>query len=234
MLWGAVGFMVIASVLRLWAAAGQPIRWERVQLGGLKTSLGGMFAGMVAGGLLTWLLLTDGLADIGITLYDNLRPLLLEEYGVNEAQIGLLFSWQATVYLLVSLFGSRMADRWNAVGTLAIGRLLQVASLVLLVSNPSIPTFFLYFALDGLAFGLGDPAFDAMLARSAPKGNLGMTFGMFRTAINVFSMPMPYLGSLLWERNTPTTPFWWGAGVLFAAGLLVWGKLKPLSGKVPG
>lgn len=224
MFWGAVVFMVLATVTRQWAAWGLEYRWETVQFTGLKTNLKGMFAGMLAGGAMTWLLLTDGIADFGINVYENLRSILLENHGLNEAQIGYLFSFHAVVYLLVSLFGSRMADRWP-VGALALGRGVHAMALFLLAVAPSVPVFILYFGLDAVAFGLGDPAFDMMLVRTAPKGSLGMTFGLLSTTVGLFAMPAPYLGGLLWERIAPTTPFWVGAVALGLAGVLVWGIL---------
>jgi MFS family permease len=79
----------------------------------------------------------------------------------------------------------------------------------------------------GVGLGLGDPAFDAMLARSAPGGHMGMTFGLFRTATSFMAMPAPYLGGLLYGRVSSLTPFWSGAIFLLAAAVFTWFYLRP-------
>lgn len=228
MFWGAVGVMVIATGLRMYAARGESFRWERVQLSGLGGSMRGMFAMMFAGGAITWLVLSDGVADFGTSTYAELRPILFEQNGLTEANIGLLFSFHAMVYMLVSLFGSRLADRWSAVGALVFGRGIHVFSLGLLAFFPTPTMFWVYIALDALSFGLGDPAFDAMLANAAPKGNMGMTFGIFSTTISVFSMPAPYIGGLLWENVGTATPFLLGAAALGVAIVMLLVVLRPL------
>ena len=221
----AVGFMGIASVMRVATALGQPFAWGELRGWSLRLSLKKMLVGMVAGGVLTWLLVTDGLADFGASLGENLRPVYLEGYGITEGTIGLLFALQAGIYLLVNLFGSRLADRMPT-RVLAMGRLLQAISLVVLIVSPSSLTFVIHFILDGIAYGLGDPAFDAMLARSAPQGSMGMTFGLFRTTISFASMPAPYLGGLLWEGYSPEVPFWIGSVIVLIASVLVWTVLE--------
>lgn len=225
--WWAVAFMLAATFLRVSVALGQPYRWGQVQLAGLKIGFRSLLLGLVGGGLLTWLLVTDSLRDIGISLYENLRPILMRDLGLNEVQIGLYFSLYAIVYVLVNLVGSRLADRWSAPGAMTLGGLVEVSSLVLLVIFPTASTFTAYFVLAGIGQGLGDPAFDALLARSAPTGRMGMTFGMFRTATSFLAMPAPYVGSLLWEGVSPLTPLWVGAIFLAAAATLTWFALRP-------
>jgi MFS family permease len=225
--WVAVVFMLSASILRVSVALGQSYHWEQVRFSGLKAGLSGMLMGMIAGGLLTWLLITDSLRDFGISLYDNLQPVLMNEWGLSESQIGLLFSLFALVYLVVSLFGSRLADRWSAAGSLAVGGLIEAGSLILLLTNPTAAVFPLYFVVSGIGIGLADPAFDALLARSAPKGFMGMTFGTFRMATSFLAMPAPYIGALLWDNVDPLAPFAIGAVFIIAASILTWVGVRP-------
>jgi MFS family permease len=225
--WVAVGFMAAASILRISVALRLPYRWHSMQLGGFQLGLSSMLASALGGGLLTWLLITDSLRDFGISLYHNLESVLLQENGFNEAQIGLVFSMFAVIYLLSSIFGSRLADYWSAPGALALGAFIHVAGLGLLVTWQTIPAMLIFFVITGLAFGIADPAFDAMLARAAPRGHLGMTFGLFQTAISFAAMPAPYLGALMWENGSPMFPFAIGGIALLAAGLLTWLVLRP-------
>lgn len=226
--------MAAATVLRVAVALRQPYHWQRLKFAGLTAGFKGMFLGMIGGGLLTWLLITDSLRDLGVSLFQNLEPLLLQDLSYNEAQIGLMFSLFALVYALSSIFGSRLADRWSAAGTLAAGGIVQVIGLVLLLLGQSTAFILGYFVLSGLAFGVADPAFDALLAVAAPPGHMGMTFGLFRTAISFAAMPAPYIGSLMWENGSPLLPFAAGAVSLGAAAVLTWVALRPHTAELPG
>ncbi len=225
--WVSVSFMGIATLLRVSVALQLPYRWKNLRIQGLKTGFRGMFLAMIAGGLLTWLFITDSLRDFGISLYQNLESLLLQDYGLDEAQIGLVFSLFALIYALSSIFGSRLADRWSAAGALALGGLINAAALGLLLYTQSIPVFLSYFMIAGMSLGIADPAFDALLAVAAPPGHMGMTFGLFRTAISFAAMPAPFLGALMWENGSPLLPFGLGSVSLLLAALLTWFVLKP-------
>jgi MFS family permease len=158
----------------------------------------------------------------------------MQANGIGEAQIGYLFSFYAIVYLLVSWFGSRLADRRSAPGALALSGVVQALALLLLVWLTSVPMFWLFFALAGVSFGIGDPAFDAFLAKATPPERLGLTFGLFNTALSFFTTPFPYLGSLLWEQASPTVPFWVGALFLLAAGVVTWRWIRPFEQQLEG
>jgi MFS family permease len=186
-----------------------------------------MLVGVLAGGLLTWLLITDSLRDFGISLYQNFEPLLLQNYGFNEAQIGLVFSLFALVYALSSISGSRLADRWSVPGALALSGFVHAGAIGILVFIQTIPATLGYFVLSGLAFGLADLVFDAMLALSAPARHIGMAFGLFRTAISVAAMPAPFIGDTLWEHASPLLPFALGGRSQQAEAVLTWIKLRP-------
>lgn len=215
-------FTVAATVLRVWPAWGRPFIWCDVQLSQLGAGLRTLAVGLGAGGLLTWLFITDSLRDMGMQSYENLHTVLLAGRGMGEQEIGYIFSFSALVYLLVGLFGSRLVDRWGAVRSLVLSGLLQAAALVLLVSWPIPPIFWLFTAVTAVALGLGDPAFDAFLAQSSSAQTLGLTFGLFSGAISILSAPMPYVGSWLWENIWFGTPFLLGAALLGIAGILTW------------
>lgn len=225
--WVGVALTAVATLLRIYPGLGLVYRWENVKFAHLRQGMNSMAAGLVAGGLLTWLFVTDSLRDMGVQVYDNLQPLLMQSTGIGEAQIGYLFSFHAVVYLLVSWLGSHLADRWGAAGALALSGMVQAVALVLLVLFTSVPAFWLFFVLSAISFGIGDPAFDAFLAKATPPERLGLTFGLFNTALSFFTTPFPYIGSLLWEQWSPVVPFWLGALLLLVAGVVTWRWIRP-------
>ena len=155
--WVGTGLTAVATLLRIYPGLTLSYQWQNIQISQLSQGISGMFTALIGGGLLTWLFITDTLRDIGIQLYENLQPLLMEATGINEAQIGLLFSFYAVVYLIVSWFGGKLADRWSATGVLVLSGFLHAGSLLLLVWFITVPMFWLFAALTAIAFGIGDP-----------------------------------------------------------------------------
>ena len=123
--------------------------------------------------------------------------------------------------------GGKLADRWSATAVLALSGILHAMILFALALFTTIPTFWLFAFITAVAFGIGDPAFDAFLAKATPPERLGLTFGLFDTALSFFTPPFPYLGGLLWEQVQPTTPFWVGGVFLAVAGVVTWYWIRP-------
>lgn len=218
--WIAWGFMLVASALRIWPAIGREFLWHKVNVGKLKGGVSSMWLALLGGGLLTWLFVTDSVRDFGVQLYQSFQPLFMEGQGVSKAEIGYLFSIAAVVYLLITVFASRLADKLGPASALTSSGFLLGGALLMVAIWPTRPVILLYVVLSATAFGLADPAFDALLAKASSTKTLGLTFGLFSTAISIVSVPAPYLGSLLWEQTAPPMPFAAGGVVMLCAGLL--------------
>ena len=87
-------------------------------------------------------------------------------------------------------------------------------------------------AVLGIGLGLIMPAFEALVSKAVPPENRGITYGLFWTSISLFTLPAPYLGSMMWERISPQAPFIFTACMLIVAVLPVWFKLKLPPGKI--
>jgi MFS family permease len=230
--WVGVGFFGMASALRVAIAIRQPYHWGQVKASKLKTAFRGWWVMLVGGGLLTWLFIDDSLFVFGSQLYQNLQTILMDHNGYSEDQIGLLFSLFAVIYSLTTFAASRLADRFNTVGVLFLGDFIQGMALLFLINSQGPYRFPGYFILSGIGCGIADPALNTILFKSSPKDQLGLTFGLFRSAISLLSMPAPYLGSLLWENISPETPFLIGAIFIFIGVTLIWVIMRPLYEKV--
>ncbi|MFN8405027.1 MAG: MFS transporter [Anaerolineales bacterium] len=82
----------IGAVIRIGmareAAKGQAST-PALSFAGLKSNLGAMFGLIVSGGLITWVLITDGFRDVSFQLSGNLFPVYMQEFGkLNILQIG--------------------------------------------------------------------------------------------------------------------------------------------------
>jgi MFS family permease len=84
--------MIRISMART-AARGAEANPDKLSLSSLKGNLGAMGGLLLAGGVMTWILITDGVRDIAFTMSFTLESLYLEEVGgLSMRQIGLLGS----------------------------------------------------------------------------------------------------------------------------------------------
>ena len=93
MLGVAGGLYLIATVIRIgmarWAARGKESHPRKLSMVDLKRDLGIMVAMVFAGGLITWILLTDGVRDVAFSMSFTLVPIYLQDIGgMSIQQIG--------------------------------------------------------------------------------------------------------------------------------------------------
>jgi len=81
-------------------------------MGNLRSNLGAMVGLLLSGGVITWVLITDGIRDISFSLTGNLMQVFLEEIGgMSFQQIGWLGSVFSVCMMLVTLPAGWLADR---------------------------------------------------------------------------------------------------------------------------
>ncbi|MCJ7584822.1 MAG: MFS transporter, partial [Anaerolineales bacterium] len=116
MLMVAAGLYVIATVIRVSmareASKGSESRPQKLSFVSLKDNLGTMFGLLVAGGVITWVLITDGVRDISFGLSMNLLPVYMQEFGgLNFREIGLMNSVFGLFMMLSTIPGGWLADK---------------------------------------------------------------------------------------------------------------------------
>ena len=203
----------VATLIRLWMARvarlhdAQPR--EKPTLGGLKTSLAAMGGLLVAGGVVTWIFLSDGVRDVSFSLAFQLLPLYMQNLmGLTNVQIGWLASIASLTTMILLAPAGWLSDRkGERVGIVAGFALIALAMAVFLRSR-LFPGFVAAWVLIGMGQALIDPAYSSLISKVVPMRLRGTAFGVFSTSIGFISLPAPYLGAMLWERFTPQVPFY--------------------------
>jgi MFS family permease len=135
--------------------------------------------------------------------------------GQSEAMYGVIMSGLSLVMAVTSIpagmFADRVGERWG----IALSGVLMGLSLAMIALWPITWVLIAASALLGLGIALGSPALSSLLSKSVPKGSLGMTYGLFWSALSLLAIPAPYIGGLLWEGIGPQMPIW--AAVLVAS-----------------
>ncbi len=231
MLFVAAVFYLLATLIRVrmarYAAQNGEREPQSLTLNSLKTSLGVMVSMLVAGGLVTWILLTDGVRDIGYALSMNLLPIYLqEEGGLNLQQIGMLEAVFGVFMMLITFPAGWLADRWGERRVIAAGFLMQFMAFVVFIEVENFGGFALAWAMFGAGVGLMAPAYDSLVSKAFPEKLRGIGFGLFQTSLGILSLPAPAVGAQLYEKYGPRFPFRLTAYLTLLTVLPVWFKFK--------
>lgn len=231
----AVGFILVATLVRTWNTWGLPFRWGELRPATLKAGLGGLGALILGGGLLAWIFVVDAVRDTGFSLsYDFVTLYQKEIGGLGEGQIGWLASIGAVTMALVLMPAGRLSDRLGERKVMALGSVLAAAGTVLLVNVRSFAGFMAALMLVNVAFAFFGPAFDSLLSKAVPSNRLGLTYGLFATTVSLVAMPAPAIGAQLWQSVSPQFPFYLSAVVCLLMVVPIWLKFRlPQPGSEP-
>ena len=212
----AAFFYILATLIRVGmareAAKGDKggKSWKALSFTGLKSNLSSMFGLVFAGGIISWILITDGVRDSSFALSMNLMPVYLQDIGrMSMFQIGWMNSVFGVSMMLMMIPGGWLSDKLSERVVIAMGMALIGAAMLMMVGTPSglAWMYFASWALAGLGVGLMTPAYQSLISKSVPKELLGTAFGLFSTSLGIISLPAPWIGAQLWAGVNPRFPF---------------------------
>ncbi|MCX7023037.1 MAG: MFS transporter [Spirochaetes bacterium] len=217
----AAALYFVATAIRLSLARRHPPAAAQpgsLSFADFSRSFGAMVALAVSGGVITWLIMSDGVRDIAMGLSGNLLPIFLrDERGIDVAAIGFLNALFGGASMLVMIPAGHFADRFGERYAIAIGYLTAFASFALMLVVPSPLAAGISFVVFGLAVGMLQPAYQSLISKAVPENLRGIAFGFLSTSNGFISLPAPWIGGMLWKGVAPVAPFW----ITAAAMLLV-------------
>ena len=127
---------------------------EKPSFNGLRSNLGAVLGLVLAGGVFTWIVITDGIGDISFSLSFDLLPVYMEDIGrMTVEQIGMLFSIFGVLGMMANLLAGWLVDKRGERVVIAFGFVLAfMAYMIFLRAN----SFFGFAVAWGL-FGVGVP-----------------------------------------------------------------------------
>jgi DHA1 family multidrug resistance protein-like MFS transporter len=200
---------------------------EKPSLGGFKASLLAVFGLLTAGGVVTWIFISDGVRDFAFNLTGRLMPIYMEnEIGLSLIQISGLQSITAVVAMaLMSPAGwlsDKKGERVGIVGGFGVISLGWCAFLV----GSTFWHFVLSRVLVGAGWALIDPAYSSLISKAVPERLRGTAFGLFSTSLSLLSLPAPWIGAELWDAISPIFPFYVPLVAMVAMLPVMWAKFK--------
>ncbi|NLN70083.1 MAG: MFS transporter [Chloroflexi bacterium] len=228
----AAAIYVCATIIRvilarITATQHSEIKQERLSLKSLKFNFKTIYGLAVAGGVLTWLLLTDGVRDIAFSLSFRLMPVYLEDIaGLNLQQIGWLTSFFGIAMMVTTIPAGWFADKFSERAAIALGFVLEFVALVLMINVETFIGFVVAWVIFGVGVGLLSPAYQSLLSKVLPEKLLGTGFGLIHASLGIFSLPAPAIGSFLWKSISPQAPFYITAIFALITVIPAWLKFK--------
>lgn len=226
-------FYFIAALMRIGmareAAKTNASSSQKLSFASLKTNLSAMFGLMFSGGLITWVLITDGFRDVSFQLSGNLFPVYMQEFGrLTIQQIGWVNSLFGLCMMLTTIPGGWLSDKVGERVGIAAGMILMAGALFLLINIPQGNTvlYFVGWAMAGMGVGVMMPAYQSLISKAVPQHLRGTAFGLFSTSLGVISLPAPWIGAQLWDRVSPQFPFTITAIALLLSVIPIWIKFK--------
>jgi MFS family permease len=224
-------FYFIATIIRVsmarTAARAEEAHPRKLSLGSLKTNLGTMTALLLSGGVITWVLITDGVRDIAYSLSGNLMPVYLEQIGgMTFQQIGWLGSIFSVCMMTVTMPAGWLADRKGERVGIVIGFLTEFIAMFTFMKVRGFWGYAAVWALFGLGTGMMSPAYNSLISKAVPEKLRGTAFGLFGTSLGLVSLPAPWVGAKMWEKYGPKVPFYVTGLAALASAIPAWFKFK--------
>lgn len=199
----------------------------KANLTSLKNQLTAIIALFLAGGVVTWLLVIDGITDISFRLSFDLMPVYLDEIGgLTLTQIGILNSLIGIAAMLASPLGGYISDRKEERYAIVLGSLLAAAAFGVFLLSDEMLGFAIAWSIFGVTWGLVGPAYQSLISKAVPKRLLGTAYGFLDTSLGLVSLPAPWIGGQLWTRFSPQTPFTLTMVVSIFGAVAAWFKFR--------
>ena len=233
MIFIAALFYLAATVLRIFmareASKGSESQPKKLSFSGLKTNLGSMLALLTAGGVVTWILITDSVRDMSFNLSFDLLPIYMRDFfEMTTTQIGWVNSIFGLFMMLFMYPAGILSDKKGERVGISLGFFLMFVSISMLALLPNLGFWGAAagWAIAGTGVGLLTPPYQSLISKAVPRRLRGVAYGFFGTSVGLLSLPAPYIGAILWENYDPRLPFAITAVVCLLSIIPVWLKFK--------
>jgi len=181
---------------------------EKPSLKSLKESFTHIFPIVLAGGLLTWIIISEGIRVFASYLSFNLLPVYLNDIGlINKQGLGLIDGLHGIAWVLAAPIGGWLSDKSSERNSFMLGTAIFLSSFLIFILAEGFEVFALSWIIMGIGGALLDPAVNALIARGAPAHLRGVAYAVVPAIIGLVALPAPWIGGQIWEATNPKIPF---------------------------
>lgn len=227
----AAGLYGLATLIRVFMARkirlAQTAPAEKPSFTHLKTSIASIVGLLTAGGIVTWIFISDGVGDVTFSMVGNLFPLYLNNIvGISMTELGILGAISSIASMAFMVVGGALSDKYGERIGIVTGNLLIGAAIFIMLNVQAFGLFILAWILLGVGQALVGPAYSSLISKAVPQKVRGTAFGLFSTSLGVISLPAPYFGVLLWETYGPKVPFYIPLTAMMLMLPVIWFKFR--------
>ena len=230
----AAALYLAATIIRVSmareAAKGKEANPTRLSFASLKSNLGAMVVLVLAGGLFTWIMITDGVRDIFFNMSFSFLSVYMQDIAsLSISQIGVMNSIFGIAMMSVMMPAGWLADKAGERVNIAISFFLMATTFAMIATAPPASPAWIYalgWVIAGIGVGLATPAYQSLISKAVPQHLRGVAFGLFSTSLGLVSLPAPVIGGYLWENISPQFPFYLTAIASLFSIIPVWLKFK--------
>lgn len=144
-----------------------------------------------------------------------------EKIGISEASVGMLFTAQGIVTMLVTLPLGTFADEAGRKPVIVLGMIVHTLAAILIVFSGGFWFLLLVMMMRGFGRAASNPSITAILSGLVPISKRGKGMGIFSIFQNVGLVLGATVGGFLYEFSSLESPFITCAGLGFIGVLVV-------------
>ena len=212
MFFAAVFFYGIAALIFIFLLRSEnkepAVPSKKPNLKSFRDSFTQIFPVIFLGGLLTWIMISDGIRIFATYLSFNLLPVYLSDIGLIDKQgLGLIDGLHGIAWVVAAPIGGWLCDRSSERNSFFFGTAIFLSSFVIFILADSFGLFALSWIIMGIGAALLDPAVNALIALGAPEHLRGVAYALIPAFIGLVALPAPWIGGQIWEVAGPKIPF---------------------------
>ena len=128
--------------------------------------------------------------------------------------------------MLFIYFGGILSDKFGERVGIVLGNIFMGSAIFIMLNVTSYGYFITAWILLGIGQALVGPAYNSLISKAVPEKMRGTAFGFFSSSIGILSLPMPYVGTLLWQNYGPKVPFYVPLVAMMMMLPVIWFKFR--------
>ena len=140
-----------------------------------------------------------------------------QDLGSSVLYITLMLVLFNLTYAIVSTPAGILSDKIGRKRVIAMGWLIYAIVYLGFALSNSVWLTWALFACYGVYYGVAEGAAKAFVADLVPAERRGTAYGYYQGVVGLMLLPASVLAGWLWDKVSPATPFYLGAGLAFIA-----------------
>jgi MFS family permease len=140
-----------------------------------------------------------------------------QNMGSSVLHIVLMLVLFNAAYAAVALPAGRLSDRLGRRRVIALGWGVYALVYLGFAMTTELWQVWLLFAGYGIYYGIVEGSARAFVADLVPEEKRGTAYGLYHGVVGLTLLPASIIAGWLWQAYSPSTPFFFGAGLAGAA-----------------